>query len=171
MVAILFLVLFCIFHIFIQLTCRKWHDECLFLRLWRSLVREALLLMLESKCIQVFLANGFCACVQCTMSSLTLGLVVLCCHRHRTFWTSSSPWQLPTWDSALTCLLPSLVVFPYFVRTCHTIFLLCYASVLISVALQSVADICYQMQIVLCFPFEMISKNAILLLCCLVAQL
>ena len=170
MVSILFLVLLCIFHVFLQLTCRKWQDECLFLRLWRSLVGEALLLILESNCIQVFLGNCFCACVQCTMSSLTLGLFVLGCHRHRTFWTSSSPWQLPTWDSALTCLLPSLLVLPYFVGICHAIFLLCCASVLISMALQSVADICYQMQIVLCFPFEMISKNAVLLSCCLVAQ-
>ena len=90
--------------------------------------------------------------------------------RHRTFWTSSSPWQLPTWDSALTCLVSSFLVFPYFVGICHTIFLLCCASVLISMALQSVADTCYQMQIMLCFPFEMISKNAVLLSCCLVAQ-
>lgn len=113
MVSILFLVLLCIFHVFLQLTCRKWQDECLFLRLWRSLVGEAVLLILESNCIQVFLGNGFCACVQCTMSSLTLGLFVLGCHRHRTFWTSSSPWQLPTWDSALTCLtfFPCISIF------------------------------------------------------------
>lgn len=169
MVAILFLVLFCIFHIFLQLMCRKWHDECfLFLRLWRSPVGEALLLILESNCIQVFLGNGFYACVQCTMSSL--GLFVLGCHRRRTFLNILFPWQLPTWDSALTCLLPSLLVLPYFVGICHAIFLLCCASVLISMAfainswyLLSDADCAV-------FPLRWSIKMQLLLLCCLAAQ-
>lgn len=134
---------------FSQLMCRKWHDECLFLRLWRSPVGEALLLILESNCIQVFLGNGFYACVQCTMSSL--GLFVPGCHRRR---TSKHPLPLAAAYLRLCTDLPFAFFtwyFPHFVGICHAIFLLCCASVLISMALQSIADTCYQMQIVLCF--------------------
>ena len=70
------------------------------------------------------------------------------------------PWQLPTWNPTLASPFSSLLALAYFVRIHHVIFQLCHISVLVGLALQSVSDLCSQLKTLVCFFFEMISKDA-----------
>lgn len=132
----------------------------LFLRLRRSLViiGEALLSLGPDS------FRGFpwkwllCVCAVYPAQS-PLSQAVLGCLGRKAPRMPSSAWQLPAWDPALTTL---------FFSTCTSLFgqgssltsLLCRASVL-GMALQLlVADLCCQLQILVCVPSEMIGKHA-----------
>lgn len=72
--------------------------------------------------------------------------------RHAAFCTSFSPQHLPTWPSARIRPFSFLVAFPYSVRISHMISLWCHFSVFMGIALQSVVDLWYQQQALVCVP-------------------
>lgn len=124
---------------------RKCHSKCGFFWLGRSLVIESLLLILEAKFMQDLPLKVACVpiCV-CHVEPAHQA----CCLLHIITTPLSRP--LPTWDCAPTCPCSSWIALLCSVRISHMIFLLCWFSVFIGMALQSVVDLCYQLQILVC---------------------
>lgn len=120
-------------------TCRKCHNECLFLRLRGSpvITREALLLTLESKFIHEFFLKVASVSEQLPYAGPSAGRAGL--PQAHCLLKALFPLILCT---DLTFFFTCTCIFPYVIRIYYRIFLLCHSSILTGMALQAIVDLC-----------------------------